>query len=472
MPPNDSQSDDCSELLELAAQGGIQFVRATEDGRYEVMTNSEARDLMAQNSHDVTILDGDDAEALNIVNSREKSLTPSEDTAMNNSDGQIMVLDSFGASQKSISLEGIEILEDKDIKIIDPKDMDERMIDGMTFLSQMKIDDMILVPGKSSSSMDSALGCPIPMGSPPSGHDVSGIIGSRSDFAGFVNNSQSIGMPPLFAKSQQQQHHQQQSPLSILNDTINYLRNCPPRSLSDEFGMLSEDQEMITGELEERHLQQQGITCYGGKMKINEFDEAIGDPLNLLGVAQQETKFLGQQQSLKVAGHQRAQNCHRIPDYYRGNESRNYWDAQRNLPSFGEVKILGPKNPDGFDESSIQLQDIRILGSYEQFMKSSTNFGQQQFVKTSTNCGPDETSQPTRKQVKILGKKLESGFIESSEDGMMVKIDEENEACRKMVSDVWEGWIERCSTNDNGIRADVDETENDITYADIVDSKI
>jgi len=29
--------DECNELLELAAQGGIQFVRATEDGRYEVM---------------------------------------------------------------------------------------------------------------------------------------------------------------------------------------------------------------------------------------------------------------------------------------------------------------------------------------------------------------------------------------------------------------------------------------------------
>lgn len=29
--------DECNELLELAAQGGIQFVRATEDGRYEVI---------------------------------------------------------------------------------------------------------------------------------------------------------------------------------------------------------------------------------------------------------------------------------------------------------------------------------------------------------------------------------------------------------------------------------------------------
>lgn len=35
--PNSAPSiEDCNELLELAAQGGIQFVRATEDGRYEV----------------------------------------------------------------------------------------------------------------------------------------------------------------------------------------------------------------------------------------------------------------------------------------------------------------------------------------------------------------------------------------------------------------------------------------------------
>lgn len=36
--PNSAPTmDDYNELLELAAQGGIQFVRATDDGRYEVM---------------------------------------------------------------------------------------------------------------------------------------------------------------------------------------------------------------------------------------------------------------------------------------------------------------------------------------------------------------------------------------------------------------------------------------------------
>jgi len=36
-PSSTTSMDECNELLELAAQGGIQFVRATEDGRYEVM---------------------------------------------------------------------------------------------------------------------------------------------------------------------------------------------------------------------------------------------------------------------------------------------------------------------------------------------------------------------------------------------------------------------------------------------------
>lgn len=41
-PVVSSAMEDCNELLELAAQGGIQFVRATEDGRYEVMNHSSS----------------------------------------------------------------------------------------------------------------------------------------------------------------------------------------------------------------------------------------------------------------------------------------------------------------------------------------------------------------------------------------------------------------------------------------------
>lgn len=115
------------------------------------MTNSEARDLMAQNSHDVTILDGEQADAINLVNIRNNG-----EVIIGDNDNQIMVLES---SQKSsgMSMDGIEILEDKDIRILDGKSLDDRFVDGMTFLSQTKIDDLLLGPKSLSIDGDSAL---------------------------------------------------------------------------------------------------------------------------------------------------------------------------------------------------------------------------------------------------------------------------------------------------------------------------
>ncbi|KAG8035671.1 hypothetical protein G9C98_001099, partial [Cotesia typhae] len=124
-----SSMNDCNELLELAAQGGIQFVRATEDGRYEVMSNSEARDLMEQNSHDVTILDGAEAEAINIFNARNPPQGQIPDDVIDN---QIMVLDA-GAPQKPLLVDDIEIHDDKDIRILDSKSFDERFAAEMAF---------------------------------------------------------------------------------------------------------------------------------------------------------------------------------------------------------------------------------------------------------------------------------------------------------------------------------------------------
>lgn len=104
------------------------------------MTNSEARDLMAQNSHDVTILDGEEADAINVVNMRGNG-----EVIIGDSDNQIMVLDSASA-QKSMPMDSIEILEDKDIRILDGKSLDDRFVDSISFLSQPKIDDLILGP--------------------------------------------------------------------------------------------------------------------------------------------------------------------------------------------------------------------------------------------------------------------------------------------------------------------------------------
>lgn len=112
------------------------------------MTNSEARDLMAQNAHDVTILDGDEADAINLVNTRGNG-----EVIIGDSDNQIMVLNSTSA-QKPIPMDGIEILEDKDIRILDIKSLDDRFVDSISFLSQPKIDDFL---GPKSLSIDAGL---------------------------------------------------------------------------------------------------------------------------------------------------------------------------------------------------------------------------------------------------------------------------------------------------------------------------
>lgn len=113
------------------------------------MTNSEARDLMAQNSHDVTVLDGEQADAINLVNIRNNG-----DVIIGDNDNQIMVLES---GQKSMSMDGIEILEDKDIRILEGKSLDDRFADSITFLSQSKIDDLLLGPKSLGIDADSVL---------------------------------------------------------------------------------------------------------------------------------------------------------------------------------------------------------------------------------------------------------------------------------------------------------------------------
>lgn len=146
-----SSPEDCNELLELAAQGGIQFVRATEDGRYEVMTNSEARELMSQNSHDVTILDGEEAEAINIVNLRQNEsainavINDNNNVDHVNDQSETMIIDSMKPDNKEITAtNNIEILGDKEIRILDNRELDDRYEDGISFLPSTKIDDLIL----------------------------------------------------------------------------------------------------------------------------------------------------------------------------------------------------------------------------------------------------------------------------------------------------------------------------------------
>ena len=150
------------ELLELAAKGGIQFVRATEDGRYEVMTNSEARDLMAQNSHDVKILGTEETETiismpadleyipmvqeLQQQNQQQHQQHQLPEIILPDSDG-IMVLDPNN-DQKALTLGDIEILEDKELRqLLDARCLENRSYTPdapeVTYLSQAKIDEIL-----------------------------------------------------------------------------------------------------------------------------------------------------------------------------------------------------------------------------------------------------------------------------------------------------------------------------------------
>ncbi|KAL7305187.1 hypothetical protein TKK_0002580 [Trichogramma kaykai] len=149
-PPVDQATD--GELLEFAANEGIQFVRATEDGHYEVMTDGEARDLMTQNSHDFEILGTERTGFVdavveanqNIKNVHEQPLIQPEIIIPDQAD--IMVLDPNN-DQKALTLGDIEILEDKDLKqLLGTKYSQEQFATNsnpLALLSQVKLNEIL-----------------------------------------------------------------------------------------------------------------------------------------------------------------------------------------------------------------------------------------------------------------------------------------------------------------------------------------
>ncbi|XP_003399243.2 uncharacterized protein LOC100645768 [Bombus terrestris] len=393
-PVVSSAMEDCNELLELAAQGGIQFVRATEDGRYEVMTNSEARDLMAQNSHDVTILEGEDADAINVVNMRGNG-----EVIIGDSDNQIMVLDS-ASTQKSMPIDGIEILEDKDIRILDSKSLDDRFVDGISFLSQSKIDDLIL--GPKSLSIDGGVSVgeheDEAIGVPSSQQELTNILSHRSDISTLSTASQ-----PSISSLLMKNHPS----LSILNDTLPYLKS--NTSLAEDLNILG------SSTMDDHH------SVYESKIKLPcVFDNSESDT-GLIPISQSDMKILGSGSSNKVLGSK--SNC--LP-------------SSKLFSGLNEVKILGPKNHNQ-EIMTPQYQDLKLLSPYEQFLKntaSNTNGCDSGVVTTSGGC---------RKEVKILGKKLGTGIITSTEEGNVVEVIEEK---TKLMMDCAGGL---CNSSDNTV---------------------
>ncbi|XP_076291452.1 uncharacterized protein LOC143214371 [Lasioglossum baleicum] len=399
--------EDCNELLELAAQGGIQFVRATEDGRYEVMTNSEACDLMAQNTHDVTLLDGDEADAINVMSTRGNG-----EVIIGDSDNQIMVLNS-ASTQKPISMDGIEILEDKDIRILDIKSLDDRFVDGISFLSQPKIDDLILGPKSLSIDADLAEHDDEGIGVPSSQQELTNILSHRSDISTLSTTSQ-----PSISSLLLKNH----PPLSILSETLPYLKS--NTSLTEDLNILG------SSTMEEHH------SVYESKMKLSPvFDDSEPDG-GLMPIGQSDLKILGTtHQSTKV----------------HGSRTTDSLQSSKLFSGLGEVKILGPKNHSQEIMAS-QYSNMKLLTPYEQFLKNTavnTNGCETNVVNTSGGC---------RKEVKILGKKLGTGIITSTEDGNVVEVVEEK---TKLMMDIEGGLCNSAeSTVISSLRLERQITEN------------
>ncbi|KAL0127665.1 hypothetical protein PUN28_003150 [Cardiocondyla obscurior] len=403
--------DECNELLELAAQGGIQFVRATEDGRYEVMTNSEARDLMTQNSHDVTILDGEQADAINLVNIRNNG-----DVIIGDNDNQIMVLES-GQKSSSMSIDGVEILEDKD-RIFDNKNLDDRFVDNMAFLSQTKIDDFL---GPKTIDSDNTL----------VGHDDAMLSLSRYEFlkqSSIDNFCQWLPIPAMTVTSSQQDltsilgHPSNLSTSSQSSLSSLLMKNHPPLSLLGETLPYLKTNQSFTEDLnilgippmEDHHSE------YDSKMKLSSvFDDDCDTGLIPFG-----------QSDIKM--HDSGNQC------MKAFNEKFCLPPPKMYPGLNEVKILGPKNHN-HEFIVPHYQESRFLSPYEQFLKNAS----MQNVCLSNIA--DSTAEGCRKEVKILGKKLGTGIITTTEGGDVVKVLDDKPKFENMM-DFCDNTLQQCTT--------------------------
>lgn len=95
------------------------------------------------------------------------------------------------------------------------------------------------------------------------------------------------------------------------------------------------------------------------------------------------------------------------------------------FPGLNEVKILGPKNY-SHELITPHYQD-RVLSPFEQFLKNTA-------IQTNCISNSVDTSEGCRKEVKILGKKLGTGIITTTEEGDIVKVVDDKP---KFVSDLF-----------------------------------
>ncbi|XP_051167847.1 uncharacterized protein LOC127285743 isoform X2 [Leptopilina boulardi] len=366
-----SSPEDCNELLELAAQGGIQFVRATEDGRYEVMSNSEARELMAQNSHDVTILDGEEAEAINIVNLRNNETDVKDNDHVNDDDDDdddddndddddenendqhdAMDIESMKPEKEELS-NNIELLNDKEIRILENRELDDRYEDEISFLPSTKIDDLILDTKFDDENL--ADDC--------DDHGI-GIGSGRQDFSNLLHHRQEI--PTITTSS----HLSISSMLnktyhpSISNDNSQFLKNS---NNCDEFDIIN------MSPTENHHP----IQDYS-KLQVPGYDDY--ESVANLSTIQPDFNFLGS----------------RYSNMNHNSRSNN----QMFYNSLGDVKIHGSKNPT--PEMIMQYQDIKLFNNFGIYLDSHDD----------------------KMDIKTLGKKMDSGIFANLDNGLRKSISE------------------------------------------------
>ncbi|KAL2722726.1 zinc finger protein 148-like isoform X1 [Vespula squamosa] len=385
-PSTISSADECNELLDLAAQGGIQFVRATEDGRYEVMTSNEARDLMVQNSHDMAILNSEESDAINVIN-----LHNNNDIIIGDADNQIMVLNS-NSTRKQIPMDSIEILEDKDIRILESKSLDDRFIEGLNFLPQSKIDDFIL--GSKSLGIDHN-------GINITEHDDEGldVISNHHDFANILNHRNDIAA--LSRETSASSLYKNHPSTPIINNTLSYLKANQS---------ISEDMTIINNSTIQDHAE------YDTKMKLPMVFDENDHNTGIVSLNHPEIKILDSgNQATKTFGN---------------NETLS--PLSKIYPNFGEVKILGPKNH-GQELVTTQFQDMKMFSPYEDLLKNSI---------PPLNMRGNSPNNVCKKEVKILGKKL--GIIGGTEDDKVIKLLDDK---RKLVLDKQDA----CNHVDNGL---------------------
>lgn len=157
-------------VLELAAMGDIQlFMRPTEDGGYEPVESSEARDLIAQNSCNVKFYGADEAQA--IVNGDLSYLaaalsTTSAAEVQNQQPANIIVPDSNGImvldpnnDQKALTLGDLEILENAELRQLLFKSSEDKYGSEVepSYLNQSRIDEILSVKSITNEGFASAM---------------------------------------------------------------------------------------------------------------------------------------------------------------------------------------------------------------------------------------------------------------------------------------------------------------------------